>query len=356
MTYYPKIDGLRFIAIAAVMVHHIANIFSTFIDWGYFGVDLFFVISGFLITSILLKSTGTFKSTYGNFLARRSLRIFPLYYFTLTILILIGHPVVWGEMGYLLTYTFNYRFPHIELANPVGHFWSLSVEEQFYLFWPFMVLGFKNRPKLLITITSLMIGFAYLQIYFHLIPTISMYNYTGLPTRMGSLGLGALGATLYANPSEGFKRLLYNAYIEIVMLILWAWSLYSFSPFFLGLASLFMVLKAAEDSFFIKPLGKLLCHPHVIYIGRISYGLYVYHVIIIYYATPYVFDPLWDSIDFASWGRLSILQYHSWLVKLPVYSLMTVLTAALSYQYFERPFLNLKDRFFRYTKTSSSAT
>jgi len=72
MNYYQKIDGLRCIAITAVMIHNIASIFSTYIDWGYFGVDLFFVISGFLITSILLKSKGSFKTTYINFLARRS--------------------------------------------------------------------------------------------------------------------------------------------------------------------------------------------------------------------------------------------------------------------------------------------
>lgn len=143
--YYQKIDGLRCLAIIAVMVHHMAGILSTYVDWGYFGVDLFFVISGFLITLILLKTKGSFKAAYGKFLARRSLRIFPLYYFALLILVLIGHPLVLQELGYLLTYTYNYRYPMISEASPVGHFWSLGVEEQYYLFWPFIVLGFKKR-------------------------------------------------------------------------------------------------------------------------------------------------------------------------------------------------------------------
>lgn len=348
MKYFEKIDGLRFIAIAAVMVHHIASIFSTYIDWGYFGVDLFFIISGFLITLILLNAKGSFKSTYGRFLARRSLRIFPLYYFVIFILVLLGQPVVLQEIGYLLTYTFNYRYPMITEANPVGHFWSLGVEEQYYFFWPFIVLGLKNRQKVLIFIMLLMITFAYIQIHYNIISSISVWNYTGLPTRMGSLGLGSLGAIIFLKSPYWFKVSLRSKSLEFLILIVWFLAIGFRIPFFMGLGSLFIVLKAANNSFHLKSINTLLSHKLALYIGRISYGLYVYHVIVIFYATPYLFDPFWHKINWDDFGDFSVLQYHSWLIKLPLYSIVTVGIAELSFRFFELPILKLKDRYFKH--------
>ena len=145
--YRPDIDGLRALAVSLILLFHID--YSS-LQGGYIGVDFFFVISGFLITSILLKTKGSFKTMYINFLARRSLRIFPLYYFAILIFVIIGHPVVLENIGYLLTYTFNYRYPLITQANPLGHFWSLSVEEQYYLFWPIIVLALRHHIKILV--------------------------------------------------------------------------------------------------------------------------------------------------------------------------------------------------------------
>lgn len=333
------------------MVHHTAGILSTYIDWGYFGVDLFFVISGFLITLILLETKGSFKSAYGNFLARRSLRIFPLYYFALLILVLLGHPVVLQEIGYLLTYSFNYRYPMIHETNPVRHFWSLGVEEQYYLFWPFIVLGFKDRLNVLYLIVLVMIGFAYLQIRYHILPSIAIYNYTGLPTRMGSLGLGSLGAMLFLKPKHWFKAMLNSKPLEYLMLLVWLLAIGFLNPFFMGLGSLFLVLKAAENSFHFKPINTLLSHKFALYIARISYGIYVYHIIIIYYATPHVFDPIWQLINWENFGKMSVLQYHSWLIKFPLYSAMSIGIAEMSYRYLEQPILKLKDRYFDYNLT-----
>jgi peptidoglycan/LPS O-acetylase OafA/YrhL len=347
MQYFQKIDGLRFIAISVVFVHHIASIFSTYIDWGYFGVDLFFVISGFLITLILLKSKGKFKKVYGNFLARRCLRIFPLYYFALAILIIIGHPVVRENIGYLLSYTFNYKFPFITEDNPVGHFWSLCVEEQYYLFWPFIVLGLRKQLNSLSLVVIIMIFFAYLQIHFNIIPSISVYNYTGLTTRMGSLGLGSLGAILFTQQSNLLRLMLDNKYIEYTMYAICISALVFFIPFLMGVSSLFLVLKAAQNSFHFNGVSRLLSNKKVLYMGRISYGLYVYHIIVIFYGTPYVFDPFWNSIDFESFGRLSVLQYHSWLLKLPIYVGLTILISEVSYRYFENPLLRLKNAYFK---------
>lgn len=347
MLYYQKIDGLRSVAIILVIVHHTASIFSKYVDLGYAGVDLFFVISGFLITSILLKSKDGFSKSYKIFFARRSLRIFPLYYFSLLILFLLGHPIVIQEIGYLVTYTFNYRYPFVRDANPIGHFWTLGVEEQYYLFWPLLVLGLRKRLYILIFLTFSMITFAYLQIYFHLIPSISVYNYTGLPTRMGSLGLGSLGAMLYIDSGTFLKFFLREKFVELLMLFLWIYAFIFTKPLLLGLGSLFLVLKAAENSFRFKFLHSFLENKHVLFLGRISYGLYVYHVIIIFYGTKYLFDPVWKNIDWQSFGRLSVFQFHSWIIKLPLYSAITVILATLSFRYLEQPIIKLKDVYFK---------
>lgn len=200
----------------------------------------------------------------------------------------------------------------------------------------------------MIAIVLLMIAFAYLQISYHIIPSISIYNYTGLPTRMGSLGLGSLGAMLFINPPQWFTSMLKSKPLEYAMLFVWLLAIIFLNPLLMGLGSLFLVLKAAENSFHFKTLNKLLSHKYALYIGRISYGLYVYHIMVIYYATPYVFDPVWHRINWEAFGRLSVLQYHSWLVKLPLYSAITIGIAELSYRYLELPILKLKDRYFKH--------
>ncbi len=349
MKYFEKIDGLRFIAILAVLVHHIASLFSTYINWGYYGVDLFFVISGFLITSILLKSDAKFKSIYWNFLARRSIRIFPLYYFVLILLLVVGNEVVKDHILSLATYTFNYSYPYIITDNPVGHFWSLCVEEQFYLFWPFLVLGLRNRLDTLMIAVLLLITFGYVQIYFNIIPSIQIYNYSGLPARMGSLGLGGLGAILFITKKSQLLTILENKPFEYVMYLVLVVSLVCTQPLLMGLSSLYLVLKAASNSYNSKFMNAMLSNGKVKYIGRISYGLYIYHVPVIYYGTIYLFDPIWKTINFDDFGKFSVLQYHSWILKFPLYCVITIIIAEFSFRYFEKPLLGLKDRFFKYS-------
>ena len=344
MQYYQKIDGLRCLAICSVLLHHLGG-FSNYVNLGYFGVDLFFVISGFLITLILLKSQGSFKKAYGHFLARRALRIFPLYYFALLILYLVTQPIVQDNMVYLLTYTFNYRLPFITDGNPVRYLWSLSLEEQYYLFWPFFLLALKNFPKLLMVLVSFVIVFGYAQLHFNIIPSIGIYNYTGLATRMGSLGFGSLGAMIFLQQSKHLDYFLCNKYIEYSMLAVWLFAIFLLNPFFMGVGSLYMVLKAANNSFQLEKINKLLANKKVLYIAKISYGLYVYHIIVIYYLTPYVFDPLFLNINFEILGPLKIFRWHSWIIKLPLYLSVTIILSDLSYRYFEKPLLKLKRYF-----------
>ncbi len=217
--HYPALDGLRGLAILMVITCHYVLFFKFSSVWaaslaaiggnGNIGVDLFFVLSGFLITGILIDARGR-RNYFRNFYARRTLRIFPLYYGFLAVILAIclaakaGHPVafkhhindLWVLQPWLWTYTLNFRFmiPR-EGAFLVPHFWTLAIEEQFYLFWPMVVLNTTNKGLVrvcaLIVAGSLVLRFA-----------MSALGFTGLaifvftPCRADAFAAGALVAVL----------------------------------------------------------------------------------------------------------------------------------------------------------------
>src|SRR5665213_127722 len=156
----PSLDGLRTLSIGLVLLGHIygtahypRNEFTRFVgQFAHLGVQIFFVISGFLITTLLLKEKGrTGKINFRHFYMRRTLRIFPAAFFYITVIAVVAHP---GYLAYAYTYTMCYA----SQARPwlLGHLWSLSVEEQFYLLWPAaLVLGWTYRRRVGIAILLL---------------------------------------------------------------------------------------------------------------------------------------------------------------------------------------------------------
>jgi len=352
MKYYPKINGLRFIAIFLVLLEHFAPFIGRPFLSGFYGVDLFFVISGFLVTLVLLKTKDkSFRKNYFHFIGRRTLRIFPIYYLTILILFLINAPYIHYFLPSLLTYTFNYTIAtKTQLQMPMGPFWSLCVEEQFYLFWPFIVLSLKNKPRILLLITSIIIIIGYSQFIYSIILSLAAYNYFSILTRMASLSMGAFGAILLKE-NRLPEKLIRNKKIECFVLILFPFVLatvpYKFSMPVFGLFSLYFVLKCTTG-FSLNFINKFLTNKKVMYLGIISYGIYVFHMPINFYFTKYIFDPVWLNINFSSFGKFSKLEWHSWIIKLPLYSLLSIAVAAFSFKYFETPILKLKDRFFKY--------
>ena len=171
---------------------------------------------------------------------------------------------------------------------------------------------------------------------------------------MGSLGLGALGAILETNrliPS----RLTKSRTGEILALLLTVLVLtvqFRFRPPLMGIASLYLVLKAFRSDFQIPVVKRLLEAGVATYLGRISYGLYLFHIPVSLFATPYLFDPIWHAIPFETFGFLEKLRWHPWVFKLPLYSLITVGVAALSFRFLERPILDMKSKWFPYKKSS----
>ena len=333
-----------------VLIEHFAYFLGKNISAGYYGVDLFFVISGFLITSILLRhNSGGFKRTYLHFIGRRTLRIFPIYYFLVIFLWIVNVADIKSYIIYLLTYTSNYGFlsfgwPH----GPFVHLWSLSVEEQFYLFWPFLVLQLKSKQKVLAIIMILIVFLGYSQMIFNIVPEISKYNYWGTFPRMASLALGGLGSLIVENNMAPLK-LLKNKMFELIMLLILIISLLIPFPekvIILGLCSLYLVLKSVSGGFRFSKLDALLTNKRVIFIGSISYGIYLFHLPIAYFFTTYIFDPLWFKINFESLGILKKIEWHPWIIKFPLYSFLSILFAALSFRFIEHPILKLKNRLF----------
>lgn len=140
MDYYKKIDGLRFLAIFCVLIQHFAWEVGKLTNAGWFGVDLFFVISGFLITSILIRiNEGSIKLNYLKFIGRRTLRIFPIYYIAVLILWFLGVSTIRENLVYFLTYTFNYAWVKYNIPQSiVHHFWSLVLKNNFMYFGPLL--------------------------------------------------------------------------------------------------------------------------------------------------------------------------------------------------------------------------
>ena len=209
------LDGIRWLAIILVMFHHfeplippsdllIKSVKFAF-SFGWVGVDLFFALSGFLITGILLD-TRQAKNYFGAFYARRILRIFPLYYFVLTVILIaasfmhprpLGVPLVADQKLYYLYLTNWLALWKGQWGpNVLGHFWSLAVEEQFYLIWPFCVWLLVRRNLASLAVSASVVALL-VRIFWvaHTGPNQAIVLAT--VTRMDSLLCGALGAIVF---------------------------------------------------------------------------------------------------------------------------------------------------------------
>lgn len=351
MNYKPRLDGLRFIAIMMVLLGHFLYVVGGVINSGVYGVNLFFVLSGYLITSILLKERGNgFKLPYKKFIARRALRIFPLYYAVIVFFIIIDVPAIKEEWPYLVTYTYNIQPSFIEGWEHFVYapYWSLSVEEQFYLFFPFVVLLLNNKPRIQLLLFVIIILIAYIERSFNfLVPRER--NYVSLITNMGALAIGATGAwlTQYKYLNNWFFN---SLIVEVLMFLGLAVVLTSKSdllyfmivPFF----NLFLVIKASSYQFQLAAFDKMLTHKWSLLIGKISYGIYIYHIMVLKFFEEYIFGPLWKWIPFDKLGYFSKLKYNETLIRFPFLMITTIAIAYISFRYFESPILKLKDRYF----------
>lgn len=363
----PGLDGLRAIAFLLVFALH-----TDYLKIGWVGVQFFFVLSGFLITGILLdmKKSLPPRDYFYKFYGRRFLRIFPLYYFYLllvtgvtTWLISIAYrpnymKVFLEQARYAVFYVYDFFFAtnFFKHSNFLDHFWSLSVEEQFYIFWPLLILLVPEKA-----LKKLFIGFIVLGPLFRIalffLHQSGVFRFLGdpvsefiYPLPVSHIDAFAFGAYIsrYSIPKAkkqffwllgilpvigfgsqflatgkigaisafGFPLLLGEAYQFI-----WGYSLLNY---FFAVT----ICAVAKEGIFVR----FLDWKPMQYLGKISYGLYVYHFPIIWFA-----------------GRVRDFGLPEPVARIYtaiIAFIATLLIASASYHLMEKPLLNLKDRFF----------
>ncbi|HEY6879693.1 MAG TPA: acyltransferase [Polyangiales bacterium] len=360
LLHFRSLDGLRAIAVSAVLLFHVGECWQEPLqatavgrlafrvsDLGYAGVDLFFVLSGFLITGILVSSrgrTGYFRSFY----ARRTLRIFPLYYVFLALLAAValsgairGAREFLADLPWYALYLTNVKFMRDSYTSfaPVQHLWSLAIEEQFYLVWPAVVAWLAPRRLLGVSVLAVLAVWILRALWVHH-GASPVAVYVGTPTRLDTLLLGACLALARDEPwvDRAAPYIMGVGALACGLLLARLHGLAAGDPpvqtyGFAALAVLFTGMIASCVAREARGGSlRMLALPSVQRIGKLSYGIYIFH---------------WPVV-------LSVSALVSRFVPggLPGFALSCVLSglasyglASLSYRLLEAPLLALKDRY-----------
>lgn len=297
MRFRKDIEGLRAVAVLPVILSHAG--YTTFAG-GFVGVDVFFAISGFLITGILLDELAGGRFSIGRFYERRVRRLLPALFVMISVSALFAMPLMLpsqlelfakGALA-ILVFCSNFFFwknvdyfaaPAAE--NPLIHTWSLAVEEQFYLFFPLLLwllarIGFRNRDFAIAIFLMSAASFAIAEWGWPRYPSPNFYL---LPSRAWELGLGALAALAIRHPSH--RPMPSLSLLGLVMIFLAVFLYDEDTPFpshyavlpVLG-AALVMLFGQSSDSVGRRPLAtQLLCLPPIVWVGMISYSAYLWH-------------------------------------------------------------------------------
>jgi peptidoglycan/LPS O-acetylase OafA/YrhL len=306
---------------------------------GHWGVDIFFTISGFLITQILMKEKEsidaqktTYRAALKRFYIRRTLRIFPVYYLLLLLCYLFDYQAVAGSMPWNLLYFSNFYHLYINgWTGSTSHFWSLAIEEQFYMIWAPLILflSSKQAKNLIVGIVVIAICTRFCINTFQIFPFIANIVFT--PCCLDTLGIGALfGYCWRYKPTLAAYILSQKSFFILAVLTFFAitalgyfdhnyWYILLYRTS-IALVCVFLIGWSAQGwqgaaKYFFE-------HPFLVYLGKISYGFYLFHPFVPQFCAKFS-------------GNTSLLLYFG----------VTVALSSLSFYCFEHPINALKDRF-----------
>jgi len=358
MKHIKTLDGFRAFAVLLVIVAHWLSLYA-FV--GAAGVTMFYVLSGFLITTILLDSREKIfekKSTIGHvlktFYVRRTLRIFPVYYLFI-LLLFFFYPIVFryyhNVIYWCIFYASNiYVYCHQQFIGILNHTWSLAVEEQFYLLWPWVII-FTRRKSLPLVMYCFLAGAVFIRIGFELLQpqlsTVGMYVLL-TPTCFDAFAIGGLMAlyrfekTYFVEFGKWIKRL------ALVSLPLFALTFFNHSISNVLLRLTLAVPSAALIYILLDvPPGimeSLFSNPVFTYLGKISYGLYLWH-------NP--FPTVYPVLSAFLYKKGLVIPFTNYCI-LPfvgggkqniIYFIVLVIVSTASWFLFEKPINNLKSKF-----------
>jgi len=350
--YIPQFDGLRGAAILLVLIGH-----SGFLEalphlgglqYARFGVDLFFVLSGFLITGILLDSKGT-EHYFRNFYARRALRIWPLYYFLLFLVFAVA-PLfrpsmrataagIWPAFAFYVQNIALVR--HETYPFALGATWSLAVEEQFYLTWPLLVFLLKRKTLAIVSVSLVGVSLS-LRLAFHFLGAASGFVHFFTLSRLDAIAFGTLAALWLRSPNCTLSRWravacqflgLGLAGIVAARMLMHRNSS-SVGYTFLAIAFTGLLGLALTSDGRIDLLGRVLSSGWLRYIGKVSYGIYLLHYPIFVLWARFLRTETFCQTDVAR----NLLAFAGQMA-------LAIVVAAISWRLFERPILRLKERF-----------
>jgi peptidoglycan/LPS O-acetylase OafA/YrhL len=361
-SHLPVLDGVRGMAILMVLIFHFwqgtsvyhhqfskhVGLLLSLCSIGQKGVDLFFVLSGFLITGILLRTKGS-PNYFRNFYARRALRIFPLYYAVVIGCLLAGiwfsiPRFSWPKDWWYLLYLQNVgmTFWPGSVSGP-GHFWSLAVEEHFYLFWPLVVLLFNRRNLVWVSLGLTVLAIAIRCIFLRM--GYDVFTFT--LCRMDALAIGCFLAVLFSHPVYWKSVVSWSRRLVVPVVALLFSSFFVFSgeantivqavkyTLFAVMCAFVLVLSLSEGT--CNPLPKVFQAFGLRYVGKISYSMYVFH--------PFIYGHILGKLYYSSWSPCKGMVWPSMILELIISVTLVFIASSISWIAFEKPLVKLKDRF-----------
>ncbi len=359
--YLPGLNGVRAVAAIVVFIAHFDVYFTQRVNLDCFtiyhtnyqaalAVTLFFVLSGYLITFLLIKEKDKFKTiNLRLFYIRRILRIWPLYYLILLSTFFLNaiffHYQIFGsdtEVSVFLYTIFAGNFVESFFVQNAKYYlapllvlWSVGVEEQFYLFWPLLINSFR---RIKITLIIFLIAFLILKLLVRVYLSDNWVSFIGL-TRLDCMAIGGIGACVWNVPK--YQSLIYNKYIQLVSYIVFVSAftrpIHISSLFDMDFYAVFFIIIIINLSTNTKVLvsfeNKLFN-----FFGRISYSFYMYHTLVLYTFT----------MSIKPWPNSMFVYFASFVLMLAC----TVAISYLSNRYFESYFLRKKKSFTKIASTS----